>query len=393
MTDPNTLHDRPLLLLVAGAKGAVASTVALAVAALHRQPREVLPSLTTAESFPYLAAISETVMAGWDTNPEALDASAQCQGIVPDQRCGLYAGELRQIPVRQAPSLNLDLEKQVDAILEDIRQFREMFPQSLPVLVNLLPAAPRFDLAPCSKLADIYQALPAQPIPDLAYTIAAVQSGLPLVNFTPNEVEFPAIVAESIERRIPIAGRDGKTGQTYLKTVLASAFKERRLTIAGWYSLNILGNEDGRNLMDPDHAAGKVANKTGLLEEILGTDTDSSREPPAHKVHIDYYPPRGDAKEAWDVIDFKGLFDLPMSLRLNLQGRDSILAAPLVLDLGRWMLALQAAGRCGPVPELAFYFKKPVGENAPITFQHQVEQLRKLADECDRILAVSPSRR
>jgi len=386
MTDPESLKNRPLLLLVAGAKGAVASTLALAVAALHRRPEDVLPGLTTAGRFPYLAAVTETVMAGWDSKPEPLDAAIQCQGIVSEGRCGLYADELRQIPIRKAPPTDLNLEKQVDAVTEDIRQFREVFPKSLPVLINLLPAAPHSGLAQCGDLMEIYRSAGPQTLPDLAYAIAAVRSGLPLVNFTPNEVELPAIVAESADRRAPIAGRDGKTGQTYLKTVLASAFKERQLTITGWYSLNILGNDDGRNLMDPDRAAGKVANKTGLLEEILGYDIGGRTGLPSHKVRIDYYPPRGDAKEAWDVIDFKGLFDLPMSLRLNLQGRDSILAAPLVLDLGRWMLALQAAGRVGPVPELAFFFKKPVGENAPATFQHQVETLRQLANECDRTL-------
>ena len=214
-------------------------------------------------------------------------------------------------------------------------------------------------------------------------------SNVPLVNFSPNEVEIPTIIEASLEHRVPIAGRDGKTGQTYLKTVLASAFKERSLTIQGWYSLNILGNEDGRNLMDPNRAAGKVANKTGLLEEILGYDIGDKTGYPSHKVHIDYYPPRGDAKEAWDVIDFKGLFDLPMSLRLNLQGRDSILAAPLVLDLGRWMSALHAAGRAGPVPELAFFFKKPVGDNPPTTFQQQAEQLRQLEKQCNQICGSS----
>ena len=108
---------------------------------------------------------------------------------------------------------------------------------------------------------------------------------------------------------------------------------------------------------------------------------------PSHKVHIDYYPPRGDAKEAWDVIDFKGLFGLPMSLRLNLLGRDSILAAPLVLDLARWMAVLQAAGRWGPVPELAFYFKKAVGDDPPLTFQDQLTSLARLEDECRRKIA------
>ena len=165
--------------------------------------------------------------------------------------------------------------------------------------------------------------------------------------------------------------------------VLASALKARSLYVDGWYSLNILGNADGKNLMDPDRAAGKVANKTELLDEILGYSVGERYHEPTHKVRIDYYPPRGDAKEAWDVVDFQGLFDLPMSLRLNILGRDSILAAPMVLDLARWMAALNMAGYFGFVPELGFYFKKPIGDNPPLSFQDQVNRLHDLERECD----------
>ena len=169
---------------------------------------------------------------------------------------------------------------------------------------------------------------------------------MPVVNFTPNEIEIPSLLHEAEERGVPLAGRDGKTGQTYLKVVLASALKARKLYVDGWYSLNILGNADGKNLMEPGKAEGKLINKTEILDEILGYSVGEKRSQTAsHKVHIDYYPPRGDAKEAWDVIDFMGLFGLPMSLRLNLQGRDSILAAPLVLDLARWMAVLQRSGK------------------------------------------------
>jgi myo-inositol-1-phosphate synthase len=138
--------------------------------------------------------------------------------------------------------------------------------------------------------------------------------------------------------------------------------------------------------MDPARAAGKLSNKTSLLNDILGYDVGQQYGAPAHKVHIDYYPPRGDAKEAWDAIDFKGLFGLPMSIRLNLLGRDSILAAPLVLDLARWVAVLQMAGRSGPIPELGFYFKKTVGESAPLTFQDQMTSLARLQQECEKRL-------
>ena len=111
----------------------------------------------------------------------------------------------------------------------------------------------------------------------------------------------------------------------------------------------------------------------------------------SHKVQIGYYPPRGDAKEAWDVIDFLGLFGLPMSIRLNFQSRDSILAAPLVLDLARWMVVLQMSERFGPIPELAFYFKHPVGDDPPLTFQDQVSKLRELELACARKLSRTAS--
>jgi myo-inositol-1-phosphate synthase len=131
-----------------------------------------------------------------------------------------------------------------------------------------------------------------------------------------------------------------------------------------------------------------VSNKTELLDDLLGYAVGERYGEPAHKVLIDYYPPRGDAKEAWDVIDLKGLFGLPMSIRLNLQGRDSILAAPMVLDLARWVTALHLAGRSGPVGELGFFFKKPVGDRPPLTFQDQLAALDALQTECDAAMAV-----
>ena len=136
--------------------------------------------------------------------------------------------------------------------------------------------------------------------------------------------------------------------------------------------------------MDPERAEGKLSNKTDLLNDILGYPVGPNYDAPAHKVHIDYYPPRGDAKEAWDTIDFSGMFGLPMSLKVNLLGRDSILAAPLIIDLARWVAALKLAGRSGPVPELAFFFKKPVGNNPPLTFQDQIAGLQKLERECQK---------
>jgi myo-inositol-1-phosphate synthase len=265
----------------------------------------------------------------------------------------------------------------------DIQNLKKHHPDAAPVLINLLPACDLMNLEQVTSLSRLYSDVDPSLFPDLAYVLAAVLSEVPVVNFTPNHLEVPVIVQEAVARGVPMAGYDGKTGQTYLKVALASALKARSFYVDGWYSLNILGNADGKNLMDPERAAGKVANKTDLLDDILGYPVGDRYDTPSHKVHIDYYPPRGDAKEAWDVIDFQGMFGLSMSIRLNFQGRDSVLAAPLVLDLARWMAVLKTAGRAGPVPELAFYFKKPLGENPPLSFQDQILSLEALEKECD----------
>jgi myo-inositol-1-phosphate synthase len=291
--------------------------------------------------------------------------------------------------VRTPPSDSLDLKGRVEQLTQDIQEFRALYPNTRAVLVNLLPAAVTEDMHRFQSLSQLYSEFDPTNLPDLSYAIAAILAGVPVVNFTPNEVEIPVVINEAVKRGVPLSGRDGKTGQTYLKVVLASALKARNLFVDGWYSLNILGNQDGKNLMDPKRAAGKLSNKTEILDEILGYPVGERYGAPSHQVKIDYYPPRGDAKEAWDVIDFLGLFGLPMSIRLNLQGRDSVLATPLVLDLARWMVVLQRAGRSGPIPELAFYYKQPVGDDSPATFQDQLFRLRELALDCEKILADS----
>lgn len=377
--------DRPpdrtprLLLLVAGAKGAIGTTLAAAVAAMEETPRLVLPGLTTAGKFPFLGGCPSVAMAGWDRSRDGIAAAIARHGVLPENIWRPHASRLAQVSVFAAPDRVLPMAGQVGQIQADIRRTRDRYPDARPVLVNLLPAARDVtDPARYETVDALIANGDAGILPDLAYVVAAVDAGIPVVNFTPNTVELPAICDLAVEKRVPIAGRDGKTGQTYFKVVLASALKARGLYVDGWYSLNILGNTDGLNLMDPDNACGKLNNKTKLLDGILGYPVGERYGRSAHKVCIDYYPPRGDAKEAWDVIDVTGIFGMPMSLRLNLQGRDSILAAPMVLDLARWAAALQTAGFAGPVADLGFYFKKPVGDNAPMTFQDQLTALEQL---------------
>ena len=388
MTQSDKANSDGLMVLVAGAKGAVASTLAVALAAMRQNPASVLPSLTTGYMFTCLGPASNMSLAGWDTDDESFTTCIERHRVIPENIWEPYAQNLNRIPVLKAPVHIVSLESQVEHLTRDIIDLKSQHPRARAVLIDLLPAAALQDLTSCRNVSQLYAEADAGLLPDLAYTLAAINAGVPVVNFSPNIVEFPAVVDEAVKQKVPLAGRDGKTGQTYLKVVLASALKARNLRVDGWYSLNILGNADGANLMHPEKAAGKLRNKTNLLDDILGYAVGENYGAPAHKVRIDYYPPRGDAKEAWDAIDFEGLFGMPMSIRLNLLGRDSILAAPLALDLARWAAVLQMAGRFGPIPELGFYFKKAVGDNPPITFQDQVISLHKLKRECEENIPV-----
>ena len=382
MPSDRKMAVKPPLLLIAGAKGAVGSTVAAAVASLRGEPRAVLPCLTAFQGSSPGEAFFQTRMAGWDVSTRTLTRSLEHHGVLPPEKFLPLEEALREISILRAPSPASAFREQVNRLIRDFTKFKRLHPGNQPVFINLLPACELLDLGECRSIERLYSRPGMAAFPDLAYTLAAILSGVPVVNFTPNPVELPILDQEAKKAGVPLCGRDGKTGQTYLKVVLASALRARNLRVDGWYSLNLLGNEDGRNLADPGKAAGKLANKTEVLEEILGYPVGERYGAPAHKVVIDYYPPRGDAKEAWDVIDFEGIFGMPMSLRLNLQARDSILAAPLVIDLAWWMVRLQAAGRSGLVPELAFYFKKPLGPNPPVTFQDQLAHLDRLTKSC-----------
>ena len=382
---PQSAQD--ILLLVAGLKGAIGSTLAVTAQALNHEPETVLPYLTTADRLPFLGNVQQFQVAGWDSSRIAIEEALGRHKVLDQNLWTPYSKTLADIQIKAAPDLSTSLKDQTRLLKDNIREFRAAYPDSLPVLVNLLPAGKCHDLEGFANLDELYAHPDQIDMPDLAYVLAAIETGIPVVNFTPNKVEVPAVIDAAQAQSVPLAGRDGKTGQTYLKVVLASAFRARKLLVNGWYSLNILGNADGENLMSPENAACKLTNKTGVLENVLGYQPGQKRfAESSHKVLIDYYPPRGDAKEAWDVIDFEGLFGLNMSLRLNWLGRDSILAAPMVLDLARWMAAMKIAGRSGPISELAFYFKAGIGSNTPETFEEQLTALNALEQSCNKIL-------
>jgi myo-inositol-1-phosphate synthase len=197
--------------------------------------------------------------------------------------------------------------------------------------------------------------------PSMLYAYAAITSGIPFINGAPNlTVEIPALVELAQKHKVASAGKDFKSGQTLIKTILAPGLKARALGLTGWYSTNILGNRDGLVLEDKDSFRTKEKSKLSVLESILQPKVYPDLYGDFHhKVQISYYPPRGDEKEGWDCIDIFGWLGYPMQIRVNFLCRDSILAAPLVLDLVLFMDLAQRAAMTGIQEWLSFYFKSP----------------------------------
>jgi myo-inositol-1-phosphate synthase len=252
------------------------------------------------------------------------------------------------------------------ALIDDIEQFRknsgasrlamiwcgstEVFHRPAAVHENLKT----FEEGLCKNDPDI--------APSQIYAYAALKSGVPFANGAPNlTTDVPVMLELARERQIPICGKDFKTGQTFIKTLLAPGFKARMLGMSGWFSTNILGNRDGEVLEDPGSFKSKEETKLSVLEQILQPDLyPALYKDLYHSVKINYYPPRGDAKEGWDNIDIFGWMNYPMQIKVNFLCRDSILAAPLVLDLILFMDLAQRAGMKGIQEWLSFYFKGPM---------------------------------
>ncbi len=224
--------------------------------------------------------------------------------------------------------------------------------------------------------------------PSMVYAYAALTSGIPYANGSPNlSVDIPAMSELARECGIPIAGKDFKTGQTMIKTVLAPAFRARTLGLSGWFSTNILGNRDGEVLDDPESFKTKEMSKLSVLETIL----DAEKSPElygdiSHSVRINYYPPRGDNKEGWDSIDIFGWLGYPMQIKVDFLCRDSILAAPIVLDLILLLDIAARKGERGTLEWMSFFFKAPMTQGTPAVHDlfAQESMLREAVDRLAR---------
>ncbi len=331
------------------------------------------------KDFVPLASLDQLVFGGWDFFPDDMWTAAQKAAVLPPEQLAPVRKELAAVKPMSAvydpafikniravaPKKGRSKMELADQVMADIAAFKKKNGCDRVVMLwcgstEILPA-----LAACHEdLAALERGLqdndPAIP-PSMIYAYAAIKSGVAYGNGAPNlSADTPALVELAETTGTPIMGKDFKTGQTLMKTTVAPMLKARMLALTGWYSTNILGNRDGEVLDDPGSFKTKEKSKMSVLDSILEPD----RYPDLygnyhHKVRIDYYPPRGDAKEGWDNIDIRGWLDMPMQIKINFLCRDSILAAPIVLDLVLFLDLAQRAGLAGVQEWLSFYFKSP----------------------------------
>jgi myo-inositol-1-phosphate synthase len=331
------------------------------------------------KDFVPLAALDDLVFAAWDPIPDDAYTAAVKAGVLDGSHLEPIAPFLKSIApmpavfdqnyVKRLQGTNVKRGKTkrelAEQLREDIRRFKAQSGASRLVLVWCASTEVFISPGPAHQTLAAFEKAMEQNDPAIApsmlYGWAALMEGVPFANGAPNlTVDIPALVALADQRQLPIGGKDFKTGQTMLKTVLAPMLKARMLGLAGWYSTNILGNRDGEVLDDPESFKTKEESKLGVLEYILQPDLYPDLYGKVyHKVRINYYPPRGDNKEGWDNIDIFGWLGYPMQIKVDFLCRDSILAAPIVLDLALFFDLAQRAGMRGVQEWLSFYFKSP----------------------------------
>jgi myo-inositol-1-phosphate synthase len=336
------------------------------------------------KDFVPLASLDQLVFGGWDPiSANALEA-ARTAGVLDERDLGPISGALEGVTAMDAvfdqtwvkrldgPRVKAITDKweQAEALVADIEKFR--VDNGCDRLVMVWCGSTEA----YQEVSDVHLSVAAferglkdgdpNISPSQIYAYAALVSGVPFANGAPNlSVDTPAMRELAAERGVPIAGKDFKTGQTLMKTILAPGFKARMLGLRGWYSTNILGNRDGEVLDDPDNFKTKEVSKLGVLDSILQPEVYGDLYGNIdHVVRINYYPPRGDNKEGWDNIDIYGWMGYPMQIKVNFLCRDSILAAPIVLDLALFMDLAARAGRSGVQEWLSFYLKSPQAAGA-----------------------------
>ncbi len=365
---------------IIGIKGSVAATTVVGIRALQKKIFSPTGLLTETELFKpdtLLVPFKEIEIGGHDIKPISFYESAwQCTvegGIynqnllkdlkplldqvvtksVPPVHCGtgvesIYVGPEKKSYVTQLRKLEREVTK-------DILDFKG---NDRCVVVNLASTEPKIPLVSAHQDLERFEEAIDQNSPYITSSMlnayCAVKNGIPFVNFTPSTgTDIPALYELALRTKTPHYGKDGKTGETLVKSCLAPMFLYRNLKVLGWYGTNILGNLDGKVLSDPSNKASKLATKDGVLSQCLGYS-------PISKVSIDYFPPAGEDKIAWDFIIFEGFASHKMRMQFVWEGCDSILAAPLIIDLIRLMDLAARSGSYGLQKQLAIFFKAPM---------------------------------
>ncbi|NPA75621.1 MAG: inositol-3-phosphate synthase [Euryarchaeota archaeon] len=382
--------------LIPGLCGAVSTTFMAGVEMIRRGLREPYGSLTQMQTirlgkrnenrhplikdFVPLADLDNLVFGGWDIYDMSAYEGAKKAGVLKQEDLDLVKDFMDSIKPMKAV-FNKYYVKKLDgehikpwgnkmelaqALMEDIKSFKKE--HNLDRIVVVWAASTEIYIPPSEvhlSLENFERGLEENSkdiSPSMIYAYAALKSGVPFINGAPGlTVDFPAMYELADKMHVPIAGKDFKTGQTLMKTIIAPGFKARMLGINGWFSTNILGNRDGEVLDDPESFKTKETSKLSVLQTILQPDIYPELYGNIyHKVRINYYPPRGDNKESWDNIDIFGWLGYPMQIKINFLCRDSILAAPVVLDLVLFMDLAQRAHLKGIQEWLSFYFKSPM---------------------------------
>ena len=374
--------------------GAVATTLIAGVEAVKKGISQPIGSLTQMgtirlgkrtenrkpkiKDFVPLADLNNVVFGGWDvyadnvyeaaSNAQVLEpgllysVKAELEAIVPMKAAfdKNFAKNLDGTNIKQGTRLEM-----AEQLIEDIKNFKEKNGCSRIVVLWCGSTEIYYEQSDVhSSLAKFEEGLKNDDkliSPSMLYAYAALKQGIPYVNGAPNlTVDIPALIELARITKTPIAGKDFKTGQTLMKTILAPGLAARSLGVRGWFSTNILGNRDGLVLDDPDNFKTKEVSKLGVLEDILKPEENPDLYGDLyHKIRINYYPPHGDNKESWDNIDIFGWLGYKMQIKINFLCRDSILAAPVALDLALFTDLAKRAGMTGVQEWLSFYLKSP----------------------------------
>lgn len=380
----NDTNHRKVGVWLLGALGSISATVICGALALRKGLANSTGMVTLGSAFEGLGLIpvEDLEFGGCDVRMgslgEALSHFARETGAIPTDLLEQIQGDLakvdREIHMGTARNCGEAIERlavcssgQGKSVRREIADIREWFRSFKAekcledlIVINLASTEPSLPIRDCHKdLCAFEDCLDGNDTKafkaSTLYAYAAIQEGCPYINFTPsNAALVPAMIELAEQKRVPVMGNDGKTGETLVKSALAPMFLYRNLEVLSWEGFNLLGNRDGSILNHPDNRETKIKTKDQVLAKVLGYS-------PHSKVHIDYVPSLEDQKTAWDFIHFRGFLGAKMSLQFVWQGFDSILAAPLILDLVRLADLAKRRGESGLMPHLASYFKAPLG--------------------------------